>query len=158
MSGASEAVKALQATASNAYRATHIAGSHYARANQGVAEADDIVKALSCTIDLLVAAEQLHASADAAVKMLREVLSATMNDTGATTVQATHHSAHLARKPAVLTVDETQLPAEFIVQRPTVDRAAIKEAIKAGTEVPGASMLVPNQMSLVLRARKEPTQ
>ena len=160
MSGASEAVKALQATASNAYRATHIAGSHYAGANRGVEEADDVVKALSCTIDLLVAAEALQKASDDAVAMLRRTLGEVMSDTGATQIKGLHHTAQLARKPAFLTVEnEATIPEQFWVQPPkTVDKRLLKSALKDGLLIEGVNLVTPNEMQLRIVSNKEQPQ
>ncbi len=160
MSGAQDAIAALQSVASDAYRATHIAGSHYARANQGVAEADDIVKALSCTIDLLVAAESLHKAADEAVAMLRRTLGEVMSDTGATQIKGLHHTAQLARKPAFLTIEnEAAVPEQFWVQPPkAIDKRALKSALKDGALIEGVNLVTPNEMQLRIVSNKEPTQ
>jgi hypothetical protein len=160
MSGASEAVKALQAVASDAYRATHIAGSHYARANQGVAEADDIVKALAATIDLLVAAESLHKAADEAVALLRRTLGETMNEVGASQIKGLHHTAQLARKPAFLTVEnEATVPEQFWVQPPkAIDKRALKSALKDGALIEGVNLVTPNEMQLRIVSNKEQPQ
>jgi hypothetical protein len=156
MSGAADATAALQSAARECYTSAFEAGSQFARAHSAVAKAADVVDTLARTIDMLVAAERLHDEADAAVKALRATLSATMNDTGATTVQGTHHAAHLARRPAFVSIDQEDLiPAEFVVQKPSIDKRAIASAIKDGVVVAGASLLTPNQMSLVLTAKKE---
>jgi hypothetical protein len=156
MSGAADAIKALQMCASDAYRATHIAGSHYARANQGVAEADDIVKALAATVSLIVAAEDLHDAAELAVKSLRGMLAAQLLETGAVKVQTDYHSAYLSKKSAFLKIsDESLVPREYFVQGPpSLDRAALKAAIQEGAEVPGVSLAVPNDMTLNIRPRE----
>lgn len=157
MSYETQATATLQAAVEGAYRGTYLAGSHLARARNDAAKASDLVEVLARTIDLLVAAEALHDAADAAVATLRAVLAETMNDTGATTIQATHHSAHLARKPAYLDISaEATIPDRFWVQPPkAIDRSALKSALKDGAEVPGAILQQPNSMSLVIRAKKE---
>jgi hypothetical protein len=155
-SGADAAVAVLKAAAQASYKATFEAGSQFARAHTDVRQATDLVEALARSIDLLVAAEALHAEADAAVKALRATLSATMNDVGATTIQGTYHAAHLSRRPAFVSIDQEDLvPAEFSTTKVVLDKRAIASAIKDGIAVPGASLLTPNEPVLVLKARKE---
>lgn len=156
MSGASEAVAALRDTAETVYEQCHRAGGTFARAIVELRKTGDIVETMQATIDMLVAAEALHDASDATVKALRNTLSQQMSETGCTTVQAQHHSAHLARRPAFVSIDnEGLLPPEFVVQKPSIDKKAIAAAIKDGVEVAGASLLTPNEPVLVLRARKE---
>jgi hypothetical protein len=157
MSGASQAVDALQAAARAAYTATVTAGRFFAQRHSDVRVATDLTDVMARTIDLVAAVEALHDAADAAVRDLRAALAATMNDTGCTQVQGSHHAAHLARKPAFLNIsDEAAIPRSFYVQPPPqLDRSALKAALKDGAQVPGVSMLQPNEMSLVLRAKKE---
>jgi hypothetical protein len=158
MSGASQAVDALQAAAQAAYRSTFEAGSHFARAHSNVRVATDLVDTMARTIDLIAAIEALHDAADAGVGDLRAALATVMSETGATKVEGTHHVAYLARKAAFVSINqETAIPPEFVVQRTSIDKAAIKTALKDGAEVPGASLIQPNDQTLVLRSRKEPT-
>jgi hypothetical protein len=132
------------------------AGRGFTKAVQAVSQADDVILTLAAMVDLVVAADDLHDQADAAVKRVRAVLAAQLQETGATTIQGSHFSASLSRRPAFVSInDEAALPAEFIVQRTAPDKKAIASAIKDGIEVPGASLLTPNEPVLVLRARKE---
>lgn len=156
MSHASEAVEGLLAAAQAAYGPAWQAGAAFAKAATAVSQASDVVDALQAMIDLLVHAEMLHDAADAAVKNIRAKLASTMQDVGATAVQGTNHAAHLSRRPAFLSIDDESLvPPEFYVQPPPqLDKRALKEALKS-KQVPGASLATPNDMVLVLRARKE---
>jgi hypothetical protein len=158
MSGADDAAAALKAAAQASYKATFEAGSQFARAHTAVRQATDIVEVFARSIDLVVAAEALHAEADAAVKALRATLSSQMQDTGCTQVQGTYHAAHLAKKPAFLNIaDEDAIPRKFFVQPPAqLDKTALKSALTDGVEqIPGVSLGFPNQMSLVLKARSK---
>jgi hypothetical protein len=158
MSGADDAAAALKAAAQAAYKATFEAGSQFARAHTAVRQATDIVEVLARSIDLVVAAEALHAEADAAVKALRYALSSQMHDTGCTQVQGTYHAAHLSRRPAFVSIDQEELvPAEFSTTKVVLDKRAIASAIRDGIAVPGASLLTPNEPVLVLRARSMET-
>jgi hypothetical protein len=44
------------------------------------------------------------------------------------------------RAPAVRVDDESAIPARFFVNKPTLDKKALNEAVKAGEDVPGVSM------------------
>jgi hypothetical protein len=157
-SGAYAAAAALKAAAQAAYRSTFEAGSQFSRANIAVRQATDLVEVLARSIDLLVAAEALHAEGEAAVKALRATLAETMNDVGATKIEATHHAAHLSRRPAFVSIDQEELiPAEFSTTKVVLDKRAIASAIRDGIAVPGASLLTPNEPVLVLRARSMET-
>jgi hypothetical protein len=150
---------ALKAATRETWRATFESGTTFSVANTAVTKADDLVEVLARTIDLLVAAEGLHAAADAAVKTLRASLAEAMNSSGASTVQGTHHSANLARKPAFVSIEnEGEVPDEYWVTKRALDKKAIASAIKAGVVVPSASLLTPNEMTLQLRAKKETPQ
>jgi hypothetical protein len=112
---------------------------------------------MRAAVDVVVAAESLHRAAIAAETAARASLAAAMESSGATTIAAEHQTAHLARKPAFLSIaDETLIPRDFYTQPPPqLDKRALKSALADGTEVPGVSLAVPNSMSLVIRARKE---
>lgn len=156
MSGASQAGAALQGAAENAYREVYRAGSHLARAKGDVSTASDVVEVMSRLIDLVIAAEALHDAAENACKDLRAALSGQMFETGAASIHGTYHTAYLSKRPAFVSIDdEAAIPAEFVVQKPSIDKRAIGAAIKDGKPVAGASLLTPNEPVLVLRARKE---
>jgi hypothetical protein len=157
MSGASEAVAALRAAAVDAYRAAFDAGARFAHAHTKVRDETDVVGSMARTIDLIVAAEALHDAADAAVRSLRAALSNVMSETGASAIQSTHHAAHLARKPAFVAIaDATAIPRDYYVQPPpALDKRAVLSALKDGIEVPGCSLGIPNEQSLVIRTRKQ---
>jgi hypothetical protein len=157
---ADAAVTVLKDTARSAYRASFEAGSHFARRHSDVQQATDVVDVMARTIDLLAAAEALHGAADNAVKAIRINLAEQMDATGATRIEATHHTAMLAKKPAFLSIaDENLIPREYFVQPPPrLDNSAVKSALKDGQQVPGVSLAIPNEMVLRLVAKKEPAQ
>jgi hypothetical protein len=157
MSYETDALEALREQARLAYVPVFAAGTKFANAHSKARNRTDIVEALAMTIDLLVAAEALHDAADGAVKDLRAALSATMDATGATRIEATHHTAMLAKKPAFLNiVDEALIPREYFVQPPPkLDNSAVKSALKDGQQVPGVSLAIPNEMQLRLVTKKE---
>jgi hypothetical protein len=47
-----------------------------------------------------------------------------------------------ARPPALQVEDESQIPSQFFVARPALDRKALKAALDAGVAVPGATLSV----------------
>jgi hypothetical protein len=159
MSYAETLAATLKAAAQDTYRATFEAGSSFGRAHGALRNAEDLVDVLARAIDLTVAAEALHNEADLAVKHLRTALAEAMEASGATTVQGAHHSAHLARKPAFLSVaDDAIIPPQFYVQPPpALDKRLLISAIKDGLALPGISLSTPNQMSLVIKTKKETT-
>jgi hypothetical protein len=112
---------------------------------------------MRAAVDVVVASEALHRAAIAAETAARASLAAAMESSGATTIAAEHQTAHLARKPAFLSIaDETLIPRDYFVQPPPqLDKRALKSALTDGQEVPGVSLAIPNAMSLVIRARKE---
>jgi hypothetical protein len=156
MSGASEAVVALQGAAREAYRATHLAGSHFHRQHADVQATTELMAVMARFVDLIGAVEELHRAADLAVASLRKTLAAQMDATGCPQVYGAVSAAHMARKPAVVSIDEVMLvPKQYLREVP--DKKLILEALKIGQEVPGATLIRPNELSLVLRSRKEPT-
>ena len=52
--------------------------------------------------------------------------------------------------PSVEIVNEAEIPGEYIDYKPQIDKAKVKEALQAGTEVPGAK-LVTDRTSLRVR-------
>jgi hypothetical protein len=157
MSYAETLAATLKAAAQETYKATFEAGSSFGRAHGALRNAEDLVDVLARAIDLTVAVEALHNEADLAVKHLRGALAEAMEASGATTVQGAHHSAHLARKPAFLSVgDNAQIPDEFYVQPPkAIDKKAVISALRDGIEIEGVSLATPNAMALVIKAKKE---
>jgi hypothetical protein len=157
MSHANDIATALRERVAASALCVGAAGRSFTHAAKTVSQASDVVDVMRAAVDVLAAVETLHEEADAAVKVARAALAEAMETSGATTIQAEHHSAHLARKPAFLSIaDEALIPRSFYVQPPEqLDKRAIVSAIKDGTEVPGASLATPNAMSLVLRAKKE---
>ena len=152
-----KAVVALTDTAREAYRGVFQSGSAFANRHIEVRKTEDIVQVMAGVIDLIVLAETLKDQAAEAAAKLRNTLKVVMNETGATTIQASHHAGHLARKARVLVVDEDDVPSEFIVPKPMIDRDAIKAAMANGRDVPFARWIVPNEVSLVIRP-KEPAK
>lgn len=55
-----------------------------------------------------------------------------------------------ANPPSVEITDESQIPGDYLDYKPQVDRTKVKEALKAGMEVPGAR-LVTDKTSLRIK-------
>jgi hypothetical protein len=135
------------------------AGRSFTRAVQGVARGADIMDVMRSAVDAAVAAKALHAAADAALKDTRAALAEAMESSGCTSLATEHDSAHLRRKPAFLNIsDRALIPPEYYVQPPPkLDESAVMSAIKDGILVPGASIGIPNAMTLAISPQKETT-
>lgn len=82
---------------------------------------------------------------EARAKRLHEYLLSNMQFAGITKIESPHFALTIRNNPPAVVIDEPGLiPAEFMKQPepppPSPDKTAIKEAIKAGREVPGAHM------------------
>ena len=156
MSHASRAVDALHDAAKSAYAPTREAGVALHNAYKQATTTTDVVKALAAMVDLVLAAERLKDLAESAEKAARAAAAEWMEATGATTIQSAHHSAHLSRRPAYVVIsDEAAIPGDYLVTKTSIDKSAIKTAIGDGIEVPGASLIRPNEQTIVIKARKD---
>lgn len=157
MSYESQAVDALHDAAAQVYAPTLTAGKALAAAYSSAKATNDIVAVLAALTDLVTAARDLHDAADHAMKQLREAMTEVMASTGATRIEGARYTAHLQRKPAFISIsDEALIPRTYFVQPPPkLDTSALKDALKNGTEVPGATLAIPNEQTLVLRPNKE---
>jgi hypothetical protein len=107
---------------------------------------------------MILAAEHLEKIADEAAKAARASLAATMEAVGCFNIHSgTDVSAHLHRKPTVLSIDpKATIASEYLIQpAPVPDRKRIRAAIEAGQDVPGCSIIRPNELSLVLRSARK---
>jgi hypothetical protein len=157
MSHANDIATTLRERVADAAAVVGTAGRIFTRATQAVAQSTDIVDVMRAAVDAAVAAKALHAAADAALKDTRAALAEAMESSGCTSLATEHDSAHLRRKPAFLNIsDRTLIPAEYYVQPPPkLDESAVMSAIKDGILVPGASIGIPNAMTLAISPRKE---
>ncbi|MGA0608873.1 siphovirus Gp157 family protein [Caldimonas sp. KR1-144] len=83
---------------------------------------------------------------EARAERLTAYLLQNMQATGITKIESPHFALTVKNNPASVVINEPGLiPAEFMRQPepppPAPDKTAIKEAIKAGKEVPGAHMV-----------------
>lgn len=99
--------------------------------------------------------KQLQARADRiAARAIgrRDIVAAAMQDAGLKRLPMHDMTVTIsARPPSVVVTDEAALPNEFLVfAPPKPNKTAIKDALKAGREIPGA-MLSNGGMSLTVR-------
>ena len=164
MSYAAGIVEKLRYALTDAYAGTMRAGQDYARANKEALAQDDVMACFQRMAHTILAAEHLQQQAERAVKDLRMCMSAMLMDSGAVKITDGAVTAYLAKRPAFVSIDEeARVPREFFAAPPPKpDLSAIKKALHGGVEVPGASLVVPNEMSLRLvthdkaAAHKEP--
>lgn len=100
------------------------------------AEADAIESAAK---EMMVRAKTKRSRAD----NIREYLKTCMEVAGVSKIECPHFAISIKKNPPSVNVFEPGLiPAEFMRQAPppppAIDKAAIKEAIKSGRDVPGA--------------------
>lgn len=81
-------------------------------------------------------------SADNRIKSLKLYLEDNMRLTGKTKFKAGFFSFAIQNNlPSVEVFDEALIPKQFLIEQPPkIDRAGIKELLKAGEEVPGAEL------------------
>jgi hypothetical protein len=84
-------------------------------------------------------------SIEARAKRLNDYLLSNMQHAGIQKIESPYFTLAIRSNPPAVVIDEPDLiPAEFMRQPdpppPSPDKAAIKEAIKAGEEVPGARL------------------
>ena len=156
-SGADQARDAMRKVMDGVYSPVHHAGAAYVKAYQAATRATDLVEVMQHTVLLAVSAEHLKDMAAEAEKAIRSILAQTMNDTGATQIDAEGIKAYLSRKPAFVSIDQEDLvPKSYMVERePVWGTKQIKADLEAGTLVPGCTLIRPNEMQLNLRSKKE---
>ena len=81
-------------------------------------------------------------AADNRIKSLKQYLEDNMRLTGKTKFKAGFFSFAIQNNPPSVEVfDEALIPKQFLIAQPVkIDRAGIKELLKAGEEVPGAEL------------------
>lgn len=154
MNGADTARDALHRALEGAYNPAVAAGTAFAKAWSVAKRTTDIEAAMSAAIDMVIAAEALEEAAWGAAKAAREALAQAIQETGAPEAVTMHHKAYLAKKAAWVSVDQPDMLPAWYWNAPTPDKKAIKAAIEHGDDVPGCTLVRPNEQSLVIRARK----
>lgn len=156
MSGASEARDRLREKLRQNYTAVIDAGKMLATTYTALKAEPDLVQAIQRAGHVLLAAEGLHAAAEALAKQGRQAVGEVMMDTGCTHATDGTLSLYLSRKRTILSIDDTALvPPHFLRHPPPEpDRAAIREALNRGEQVPGCSQIMPNDMTLNIKVEK----
>jgi hypothetical protein len=155
--GANKARDQLHATLKAHYARTAAAGQALAKLVQQANAEPDIVGHYATTAAAILALEELKAVVDEAAKAIRTALMTSMLDTGAPQIATDRFTAYLAKEPAFLDIiDPTQVPQDLWTRPESQpDRAAIKAALDAGRQVPGASLNVRNSQRLVIRGKSK---
>ena len=154
MSGSAKSTETLHRVARAVYSPTYAAGAALARAQQELLATTDVVAAMGHTLALIIAAEHLADMASEAAKSLRATLAEQIAETGADDVVTMHHKAFLMRRPSFVSVDQIDMVPTEYMSEPIPNKRAIKDALDKRQDVPGCSLVIPNQQSLVIRARK----
>ncbi|GGG51410.1 hypothetical protein GCM10010964_43320 [Caldovatus sediminis] len=140
ISSLEDALEALRAVAARA------AGADAAMRAMQAAAADALMardpeEAMRATLRLILAAEDVAASAGATVQAARAALCRAIEETGAPAVVAGKHLATVAAgKPGVRITDPAAIPDRFVRTVREPDKAKIARALKAGEPVAGAML------------------
>jgi len=158
MSGAAAARERLLGGVRALYRDIWQAGEAYAARHQAALGQADLVQALQAAAHLALAIEALAKAAEAANRQCRALLAEVMLETGCTHTTDGTLSAYLSRKRKILSVDDAaRVPPQYLTRpEPEPDRKAIREALERGEDVPGVSVITPNEMTLNLRVEAHP--
>jgi hypothetical protein len=155
-SGAATARDTLHQAVAGAYKHTLAAGKALAQGIRAAVAEPDLERYYVETVRVIMALDQLAASAQAAAKDVRTALQASLQDTGCPQVTSEQFTAYLAREPAwVEIVDPKQIPPD-LWKRPEAepDKRRIKEAIEQGRIILGASINMRNSQRLVIRPKQ----
>lgn len=152
MSGATEAANALRTASLASYPALRDRVGEAARAVIALREVDDIVLVLGAVNALSLAAEALAGAAEELHRAADRALVQAMEATGCHTIAHAGMTVGLRQNaPSVEITDEAAVPPEYqTTPAPRPDRAKIRCALKAGTNLNWAS-LQPGSVSLTRR-------
>jgi hypothetical protein len=155
--GANAARDQLHAKLKAAYARTAVAGTALAKVVQRANTQADLVAHMGDTGYVILALEDVKAAAEAAAKDLRTALMISLAETGAPQVATPDFTCYLQREPSFLEItDPVRVPPDLWTKpKPEPDRAAIKAALNAGRDVPGASMGIRNSQRLVIRGKSQ---
>jgi hypothetical protein len=139
----------LHKAMADAYAPVYRAGADYASSHKKAAGVTDIVETMAAMASTILAAEHLRDTADQAVKDMRAALAEQMDSVGCTKATDGAIVAYLSKKPSFLSIDdEAIIPRHFFVTKPPeLDRKSLKAALEK-SEIPGARIVVPNDMRL----------
>lgn len=91
-------------------------------------------------IDRLTARKK---AAENGVERMKNALLAFMQTSGQDKVKAGSFAVSTAKTQAVFITDEAAIPCKYLVEQPPkIDKAGIKNALKAGEEINGAALVV----------------
>lgn len=139
MSAELDATNRLAAVAADHSAAIRVAVQSYAAAHNAAVGHHDLLAQVPDYAALIMAAENVKAAADAADKAMRNALALVLDETGAPAIGGKHHTVSIASAPAAVVItDANAIPAAFIRTTEAPDKAAIRKAIEAGDDVPGA--------------------
>jgi Siphovirus Gp157 len=157
VSGADEARDAIRKALKAGYGPVWQAGKDYAAAYKDAIDKQDVVEAMAGAVQLVLAAEHLHDMAERAMKDARTELARQMDETGCHQIVTGNLTAYLQRKPAYVSIDDAAAipPGLMHTPAPAPDKKAIKSAIEAGQDVPGASLMRPNEQTVAIRTKKD---
>ena len=155
MSHADNARDAVHAALRGAYGPCYRAGAEYAAACKRALAETDLVAAFGAALDVVRAAEHLHDVAELAAKDARTELAKQMAEVGCHQVATATLTGYLQKKPAYVMIDdEAAIPQEFMATpAPKPDKHALKAAMDGGKDVPGATLVRPNDQTLAIRAK-----
>lgn len=157
MTASQEALAELQAVLRKEWTAVTAAGRDYAQACREAHAQTDLVAAMGDTVAVISTAERLAEAATHAAQLARAALSHQMQETGAHHIHSGGMTAYLSRKPAYVSITQPDLvPDEYYTTpEPKLDGKRIKAAIDGGIEVPGATIIRPNEMTMGIRGAKQ---
>lgn len=115
-----------------------------------------IEDSISATKQDLVAANARKAAAETALDAARAALVDYLDSTGAPAVRAMHHTAALSQAPArAIVTDEDALPEAYWRVKREPDLSAIRKALDAKTDVPGAVLSNGGATLRITKSKKE---
>lgn len=139
MSTELDATNRLAAVAADHSAAIRSAVTAYAATHNAAIAHHDLLQMVPDYAALIMAAENVKAAADAADRAMRAELALVLDETGAPAIGGRHHTVSIASAPAAVVItDAGAIPAAYIRTTEAPDKAAIRKAIEAGEDVPGA--------------------
>lgn len=80
-------------------------------------------------------------TADNSIERMKSALLAYMQASGQAKIKAGIFAVATSNSQAVNITDENLIPADFVSLTPKIEKAKIKEQLKAGLEIPGAELI-----------------
>lgn len=141
MSGATSAVKALQAAILDPMKRVAAAVDQARTAQADYREADDIMEVMGAAAGMILALEAMKKAAADAETATRAALAEAMS-LGATQFRTISHVISLkAGVPGAIITDGALVPRElWSAPEPTPDRTEIAKRLRRGEQIPGATL------------------